>query len=151
MATKEQIELLLVQLENAPPSAHFQNIDKNAAGIRAILKYLSETDETVTAGKICERIRVSTARVAVLLKKMEAKGLIEKDKDPRQLSEYIHRIATEACKAAVKGGGKLSFEEADRLIEELMGLEDPYHCPHGRPTIVAFSKYEIERKFGRIV
>ena len=82
MATREQIESLLVQLEKAPPSEHFQNIDKNTAGIRAILKYLSETDEKVTAGKISEKIKVSTARVAVLLKKMETKGLIEKEKDP---------------------------------------------------------------------
>ena len=82
MATREQIETLLEQLEKAPPSEHFQNIDRNTAGIRAILKYLSETDETVTAGMISGHIRVSTARVAVLLKKMETKGLIEREKDP---------------------------------------------------------------------
>ena len=82
MAAKEQIEALLEQLEKAPPSEHFQHIDKNTAGIRAILKYLSETDETVTAGKISEHMKVSTARVAVLLKKMAAKDLIEKERDP---------------------------------------------------------------------
>ena len=71
MATQEQIETLLEQLEKAPPSAHFQRIDKNAAGIQAILKYLSETDEQVTAGDISDHLNVSTARVAVLLKKMD--------------------------------------------------------------------------------
>ena len=82
MATREQIEALLEQLEKAPPSEHFQHIDKNTAGIRAILKYLSETDEKITAGKISEHMKVSTARVAVLLKKMAAKNLIEKEQDP---------------------------------------------------------------------
>ena len=81
MATREQIEILLEQLEKAPPSEHFHHIDSNAVGIRAILKYLSETDEKVTAGKISEHIKVSTARVAVLLKKMEAKNLIEREQD----------------------------------------------------------------------
>ena len=82
MATKEQIETLLEQLSKAPPTEHFQNIDKNTAGIRAILKYLSETDKKVTAGNISEHMKVSTARVAVLLKKMVAKDLIEKEQDP---------------------------------------------------------------------
>ena len=60
-----------------------------------------------------------------------------------------HQMATMACKAAVKGNTTLSFKEADALIEELLGLENPYNCPHGRPTIIAMSKYELERKFKR--
>ena len=56
-----------------------------------------------------------------------------------------------ACKAAVKGNNELSFAEADKLIDELLKLENPYNCPHGRPTIVAISKYEMEKKFKRIV
>ncbi len=82
MATKEQIETLLEKLNEAPPSEHFQTIDENTVGLRAILKYLSETDEKVTAGKLSEHLEVSTARVAVLLKKLTAKGLVEKEKDP---------------------------------------------------------------------
>lgn len=61
------------------------------------------------------------------------------------------RIATMACKAAVKGNTAMTKEEAEELITKLMTLDQPYHCPHGRPTMVAMSKYEIEKKFKRIV
>ncbi len=61
------------------------------------------------------------------------------------------KIASMACKAAVKGNNSLSLEEADRLIEQLLELDNPYNCPHGRPTIIAMSKYEVEKKFKRIV
>lgn len=61
------------------------------------------------------------------------------------------KIASMACKAAVKGNKSLSFEEADRLIEQLLELDNPYNCPHGRPTIITMSKYEVEKKFKRIV
>ena len=67
------------------------------------------------------------------------------------MSVYIHRVATEACKAAVKGGETLSAEEAASLLEELMDCQDPYHCPHGRPTIIYFSRTDLERRFKRIV
>ena len=61
------------------------------------------------------------------------------------------RIATMSCKAAVKGNTNLSFAEADQLIDSLLKLENPYQCPHGRPTIISISKYEMEKKFKRIV
>lgn len=61
------------------------------------------------------------------------------------------RIATAACKAAVKGNNRLSIKEADALIDELLSLENPYNCPHGRPTIISMTKYELEKKFKRIV
>ena len=61
------------------------------------------------------------------------------------------RIATMACKMSVKGGMELTLSEADKLITELLSLENPYNCPHGRPTIVSYSKYEIEKMFKRIV
>lgn len=61
------------------------------------------------------------------------------------------RIATMACKAAVKGNMRLSRQEMEALIDELLTLDNPYNCPHGRPTIVSMSKYEIEKKFKRIV
>ncbi len=61
------------------------------------------------------------------------------------------KIASMACKAAVKGNNSMTYEEADQLIEQLLSLENPYNCPHGRPTIVTMSKYEMEKKFKRIV
>ena len=61
------------------------------------------------------------------------------------------KIASMACKAAIKGNMRLSGAEAEALIDELLSLENPYHCPHGRPVIVSMSKTELERKFKRIV
>ncbi len=61
------------------------------------------------------------------------------------------KIASMSCKAAVKGNSRLSAAEADALIGELLTLENPYNCPHGRPTIISMTKYELEKKFKRIV
>lgn len=61
------------------------------------------------------------------------------------------KVASMSCKAAVKGNNKLSAMEVDTLIGELLELENPYHCPHGRPTIIAMTKRELEKKFKRIV
>lgn len=63
----------------------------------------------------------------------------------------LQKLASMACKAAVKGNHSLSEAEAGALIDELLKLEDPYHCPHGRPTIISMTKYEIEKKFKRIL
>ena len=63
----------------------------------------------------------------------------------------LQKLASMSCKAAVKGGQDLSIAEAKELIDTLFTLENPYHCPHGRPTIISMSKYEIEKKFKRIV
>ena len=73
----------------------------------------------------------------------------DKDKDP--LGIFASRLATMACKAAVKGNHQMSSQEADKLIDELLTLENPYHCPHGRPTIISMTKTELEKKFKRIV
>ncbi len=61
------------------------------------------------------------------------------------------KIASMSCKAAVKGNNRLSTAEAQELIDELLTLDNPYHCPHGRPTIVTVNRYEMEKKFKRIV
>jgi len=61
------------------------------------------------------------------------------------------KIASMSCKAAVKGNSRLSVVEMETLIGELLKLDNPYHCPHGRPTIIAMSKRELEKKFKRIV
>lgn len=63
----------------------------------------------------------------------------------------LEKIASMSCKAAVKGNMKLSRIEIENLIKELLTLDNPYQCPHGRPTIISMSKYEIEKKFKRIV
>lgn len=59
------------------------------------------------------------------------------------------KIASMSCKAAVKGNNTLSYAEADKLIDELLTLDNPYNCPHGRPTIITMSKYEMEKRFKR--
>ena len=61
------------------------------------------------------------------------------------------KVASMSCKAAVKGNSRLSSQEVDELIRELLTLDNPYHCPHGRPTIIAMTKRELEKKFKRIV
>lgn len=61
------------------------------------------------------------------------------------------RIASMSCKAAVKGNMSMSLSEVETLLDQLLQLENPYHCPHGRPTVFTMSKYEIEKKFKRIV
>lgn len=61
------------------------------------------------------------------------------------------RCATISCKAAVKGNHTLSFSEAEKLIEKMLKAEEPYHCPHGRPTTISMTKKEFEKKFKRIV
>lgn len=63
----------------------------------------------------------------------------------------LHKLASMACKSAVKGNNKLDMKEMETLLDELLTLDNPYHCPHGRPTIISMSKYEIEKKFKRIV
>ena len=79
--------------------------------------------------------------------------LTEMSENPVRCVPQIIRekIASMACKAAVKGNNSMTYEEADELIEQLLSLENPYNCPHGRPTIVTMSKYEMEKKFKRIV
>lgn len=61
------------------------------------------------------------------------------------------KVASMSCKAAVKGNHQMSSMEADKLIDQLLELENPYACPHGRPTIISMSRYELEKKFKRIV
>lgn len=63
----------------------------------------------------------------------------------------LETIASMSCKAAVKGNHMMSLPEAEKLVDELMTLENPYSCPHGRPTIIRMSKAELEKKFNRIV
>ena len=61
------------------------------------------------------------------------------------------KIAGMACKASVKGGDRIGYEQAEKLIDELLTLDNPYNCPHGRPTIISMSRTDMEKKFKRIV
>lgn len=72
--------------------------------------------------------------------------------DSGKLSDeiFVEKLSTMACKAAIKGNTTISFNEANRLIDELMKLENPYNCPHGRPTLISMTKQDIEKKFKRI-
>ena len=80
-----------------------------------------------------------------MLAELEVKGSLS-------ASEAVcQKIASISCKASVKGGQKLSFAEADALIDQLMTLDNPYMCPHGRPTLISLTKTELEKKFRRIV
>jgi len=72
------------------------------------------------------------------------------DMGPRESLKVVEeKIASMSCKAAVKGNNRISREEAEKLIDELLTLENPYNCPHGRPTIITMSKYEMEKRFKR--
>ncbi len=82
---------------------------------------------------------------------LEILDSLEQEGSRATIDTIKYRIATMACKAAVKGNNKLSHMEAAELINELMELDNPYNCPHGRPTMIFMSKYELEKKFKRIV
>lgn len=73
------------------------------------------------------------------------------EQKPGTPSAVTERIATMACKSAVKGNHRMSKAEMEELLNQLLTLENPYHCPHGRPTMITMTKQELERKFKRIV
>lgn len=91
---------------------------------------------------------VSVAREDLLIEIIDDLGEERLSGGSRIIRE---KIAMMSCKAAVKGGMHLSSAEAEKLLDELLSLDDPYNCPHGRPTAIRMSKYEIEKKFKRIV
>ena len=77
--------------------------------------------------------------------------LSENVKDTAEVSLIHDRLAQMSCKAAVKGGNRLSLMEADKLLSDLLSLDNPYNCPHGRPTMVEFTERDLEKFFKRIV
>lgn len=78
-------------------------------------------------------------------------GELAEDTKKTTIDVFISKLSTMACKAAIKGNTAISFQEADALITQLMTLENPYTCPHGRPTIISMTESDIEKKFKRIV
>ncbi len=73
------------------------------------------------------------------------------ERDYKNADVLLEKVASLSCKAAVKGNHRMSEAEAKQLISDMLTLDNPYHCPHGRPTTISMSKYELERKFKRIV
>lgn len=82
---------------------------------------------------------------------MELLDAISQENGTLDTEVIASKIATMACKMSIKGNQKVSLMEVEHLLDELMELENPYQCPHGRPTIIKMSKYEIDKKFKRIV
>ncbi len=72
-------------------------------------------------------------------------------RDASKPETMLDRVATISCKAAIKGNNFITFEEADQLIRDMFELEDPYHCPHGRPTTISMTKGELDKKFKRVL
>lgn len=82
---------------------------------------------------------------------LEFIGELSENSKKTTIDIFISKLSTMACKAAIKGNTQISFEEADALIDKLLKLENPYTCPHGRPTIISMTEAELEKKFKRIV
>jgi DNA mismatch repair protein MutL len=84
----------------------------------------------------------------LMIELLDGLGQMKGSETPQVILE---KVASMSCKAAVKGNQKLSRPEIEALIGELLTLENPYHCPHGRPTIISMSKHELEKKFKRVL
>ena len=82
---------------------------------------------------------------------MELLDAVSQENGTLDTEVIASKIATMACKMSIKGNQRVSLMEVEHLLDELMKLENPYQCPHGRPTIIKMSKYEIDKKFKRIV
>jgi len=104
---------------------HFEGREWKISGVPADL-YINDTDEFF-------------------------KDLLDGLFEPGSSSLLPEKIAQKSCKAAVKGNMKLSGPEINALIRDLLKLEDPYHCPHGRPTMISMTHYELDKKFKRII
>ncbi len=118
MATGEQVEMLLAEFRKSKPSEWFQNIDKSSAGVRAILQILYNENVTITAGDISRKMHVSTARVAVLLRKMSEKGLIEKSGDPKDARIVVVSL-TEKGRAKAKEMHDCVFSQVGMMIDKV--------------------------------
>ena len=153
---------------------YFKNIEEGSIIIQPLLvpeiidltlddfSYYEENKEIFkNAGFTLEEFggnSLALKEVPYFLGKLDAKGLFLnildniKELGSGKTSEVkYNKIATMACKAAVKGHDLLSEQEMIKLVEELRYINDPFHCPHGRPTIIKFTNYDLEKKFRRIV
>jgi len=153
---------------------YFKNIEEGSIIIQPLLvpeiidltlddfSYYEENKEIFkNAGFTLEEFggnSLALKEVPYFLGKLDAKGLFLnildniKELGSGKTSEVkYNKIATMACKAAVKGHDLLSEQEMIKLVEDLRYINDPFHCPHGRPTIIKFTNYDLEKKFRRIV
>ena len=140
MASREQIELLRRQLWEAVPMDFCKQIDQKQAGMEAILQLLLEADQTLTAGMLSEAMNVSTARMAVLLRKMSEKGLIVKEThalDGRvtvvRLTEHGEAIAGKKREEALRQIGavidKVGMERMLEFIRISKEIKEVIRCP----------------------
>lgn len=118
MATAEQIKLLMELLREAGPADYFKTLDQRQMGMEAILHMLLESGETVTAGSISEEMNVSTARVAVLLRKMAEKGLVTKETDTVDARVTVVRL-TEAGRKTAEEKRSMAFRQMGAVIDRV--------------------------------
>ena len=135
-------------------------ISLSASECETVEKHLEELEKLGFRLESFGGREYSLSTVPIQLFQMDATSLLHEVIDSfsedsvrltRQTSTMNYRIATCACKAAVKGNTRISRDEAQNLIEQLLKLENPFNCPHGRPVIISMTKFELERKFKRIV
>ena len=125
MATQKEIDLIFEEMKKVAPSEHFKSISKSSAGIQAILGILNEKGDCLTAGKISEYMKVSTARVAVLLKKMVAKDLVKKSNSPSDARVVVVKLTPHGKDVAAQIKKEMNEDIAnmidtvgmDRLLE----------------------------------
>ena len=124
---------------------------ENLSAQSAVFARLGFVIEEFGGNEIC--VRGVPANLFSVPAEEQLKELLDEPPGPKgaELIVIRDRVATMSCKAAVKGHDRLSFAEAEILISEMLKLEDPYHCPHGRPTTVEMTRTEIEKAFKRIV
>lgn len=149
MATKEQIEMILEKLEKSLPDEFFKKVDETQAGIGAVLRLLNKSNDAVTAGRISEVLNVSTARVAVLLKKMVAKGLITKEQlatDGRvtvvKLTEFGLQIISEMQAEVYSQTARIIDTVGEERILEFIAIADEIKSAFKEPN---FDFLEIEQ------
>ena len=129
--------------------SHFHNIDLQGHLLVKFLKNGSNKMEAETYNKLFRDVYVQTdCYIGEFLEMLDD---LSEETGLKTSDAILEKVASMSCKAAVKGNQRLSLAEMDHLIGELLECENPYQCPHGRPTIISMTKYELEKKFKRIV
>ena len=135
---------IIVTLSMQEETALKQNLDHFAA-VGFVVEHFGDRDYSISA--VPDNLYGITDRT-LFTEMLDGLTDVSEKSSAQAIQE---KIASMSCKAAVKGNHRMTAQEADALIAELLTLENPYNCPHGRPTIVAMTKQELEKKFKRIV